>query len=202
MTAVARLTRKLGDVIRAGHPWVFSDVIKLPTGGRTGDVVDLVDVDGSFVARGTADYDTPLSFRAWTTTEGEAVDGSMLWRRVAAAAALRRDVVPAGVTGYRVCHGENDGVPGLHCDVYEGVASLRTDGPMGRAWEQRFVDAVASVCKPSALVVRNRMVDDGAARVVFGEVPDALVFSEGARRFEPRPAACVSVMRARRWASV
>ncbi|MCB9530283.1 MAG: class I SAM-dependent rRNA methyltransferase [Myxococcales bacterium] len=184
MSQPLRLTRRLGDVVRAGHPWVFSDAVTIPKGARTGDVVDLVDVDGAWVARGTIDVDTPLTFRSWTTRRDEVVDAALVSARVAAARDLRRDVLPHDVSGYRLVHGENDYVPGLHCDVFAGVASIRSDGPLGAAWEQRYVAAVREAIRPRAVVARNRAIDDGAARLVHGTLPDELVFREGGRRFE------------------
>ena len=124
---------------------MFADAVALPEAARTGDAVRLVDADGAFVAWGTADRDTPLAFRAWSVREDQPITDALLLHRLGQARALRADVIPSGVTGYRVCHGENDGIPGLHLDWYDGVASLRTDGPLGRAWVDRFVRAAQQV---------------------------------------------------------
>lgn len=180
---VARLTRPLADAIRAGHPWVFADAVRIPKGTRVGHPMRLVDTDGSFVAMGTADPNSPLAFRVWSTEPHVTIDQALITERLRDAVAYRRDVVPPEVTGYRVCHGENDQIPGLHCDWYDGVASLRTDGEMGAAWEPSFLGAVREVLSPRAIVVRNRTVQNGAARVVAGTVDGEVVISERGRRF-------------------
>lgn len=179
----AVLTKPLSESIRSGHPWVFADAVALPEAARTGDAVRLVDADGAFVAWGTVDRDTPLAFRAWSVREDQPITDALLFDRLGQARALRADVIPSGVTGYRVCHGENDGIPGLHLDWYDGVASLRTDGPLGRAWEDRFVRAAQQVLKPEAVVVRNRDVEGGKARLVAGQLEGERVIAEGDRRF-------------------
>jgi 23S rRNA (cytosine1962-C5)-methyltransferase len=176
------LKRALEASIRGGHPWVFRDAIQpFPSGVKTGDVADLMAMDGSFVARGVVEIDSPLAFRAWTIDPNQPVDQTLLNTRLTRAYAARKSVMSPAVTGYRLCHGENDHIPGLHCDIYGDIASLRTDGGLGAAWESRFVDAVKTVAKPSAIVVRN--TKDKAPRVVHGTLPDEVIIHEGDRRF-------------------
>jgi 23S rRNA (cytosine1962-C5)-methyltransferase len=168
-----RLTQGIEASLRGGHPWAFADAVALPPGLADGEVVDLVDRRGEFVARGTVEPRSPLAFRAWTLDPDERVDGALVTRRLAAARSLRRDLLRPDVTGLRICHGENDHLPGLQCDLYGDVASLRTDGAIGVAWEERFVAAVQELLSPRAIVVRNPLVKDGEARVVAGRMPAA-----------------------------
>ncbi len=177
------LMRPWADAIREGRPWVFTDAVQMPSGLAAGDVADLVDTSGAFIARGMVEPESPLAFRVWTTDETVAVDERLLRRRLESAAESRAASVGSNVTGFRLCHGEGDGIPGLQCDLYGTIASLRTDGRLGVAWERRFVDAVKAVAKPTAIVVRNPHVEDSAARVVFGKVAGEVVISEGDRRF-------------------
>lgn len=182
MVASITLKRSVETSIREGHPWVFRDAIRdFPKGMKTGDVADLLAMDGSFVARGAVEIESPLAFRAWTLNRNQVVDQGLLNQRLARAHAMRRASLPPTVTGYRLCHGENDHIPGLHCDMYGDVASLRTDGGLGAAWESRFVAAVKATVNPRAIVVRNTR--DKAPRVVHGRLPDEVIIAEGDRRF-------------------
>lgn len=178
-----KLTKPLEEAVRGGHPWVFADALALPPGLRDGEVVDLADRRGAFLARGTIEPRSPLAFRVWTLDADEAVDAPLVERRLATALALRRAFLRADVTGFRVCHGEADFVPGLQCDLYGDVASLRTDGGLGAAWEEPFVGAVARVLAPRAVVVRNPRVADGEPRVVRGEVGGEVEIVEHGRHF-------------------
>jgi 23S rRNA (cytosine1962-C5)-methyltransferase len=164
----ARLTKPLEDAVRGGHPWIFADAVALPAGAKDGDVAELVDRRGEFLARGTVEPSSPLAFRVWTLEREEKVDGELVRSRLASALAMRRELLRADVTAFRVCHGESDFVPGLQCDLYGDVASLRTDGELGVAWERLFVDAVRDVVKPRAIVVRNPRTGEGEARLVHG----------------------------------
>jgi 23S rRNA (cytosine1962-C5)-methyltransferase len=182
-TPTLKLKKPLEDAVRRGHPWVFRDALTLPDGLKAGEVVDLLARDGAFLARGTVEPDSPLTFRAWTTDPDVKVDAELVVQRLTTARDLRREVVPPQVTGFRLCHGENDHIPGLQCDMYDGVASLRTDGLLGIAWEKRFVDAVLEVANPRAVVIRNPHHQDGEARVVHGKLDGEVVIDEGSRRF-------------------
>ena len=81
-----------GDVayrVRIGHPWIFRDAL----GGRPlregpGEVVEILDPGGGFVARGLHDPDAPIAIRVVTRDRGEAFDAAAIQRRVEAAARL------------------------------------------------------------------------------------------------------------------
>ncbi|MBM4015810.1 MAG: class I SAM-dependent rRNA methyltransferase [Planctomycetes bacterium] len=186
-----RLTQGIEGSLRGGHPWAFADAVALAPGLADGEVVDLLDRRGEFVARGTVEPRSPLAFRAWTLDPDQRVDAALVVQRLAGAIALRRELLRPGVTGFRACHGENDHLPGLQCDLYGDVASLRTDGALGVAWEERFVGAVQQLLRPRAIVVRNPLLQDGEARVVAGTMPAApaggrdgeVVIEEHGRRF-------------------
>ncbi len=182
-----RLTQPLETTVRGGHPWIFADALEKAAGLAAGDVVDLLDRHGEFLARGTIEPGSPLAFRVWTLDPDERVDAELVVRRLESALALRRELLRADVTGFRACHGEGDFLPGLQCDVYADVASLRTDGELGVAWEERFVAAVRRVIAPRAIVVRNPRVAEGEARLVHGDlhgnVDDEIEIVEHGRRF-------------------
>ena len=186
--AIELLKPEVAKHVRHGHPFVWRAALRLPADLQVGEVVELRERGGRFVARGTVDPSSPVAFRAWTLDPNEALDEALLVRRLEQAAALRREVIAPDVTAYRLCHGENDRVPGLQCDLYIGegsgtVAALRTDGALGIAWEERFVAAVRRVTCCDAVVVRNPERDRGAARLVFGALPDELIVRERTRRF-------------------
>jgi 23S rRNA (cytosine1962-C5)-methyltransferase len=173
----------LEEAVRRGHPWVFKDALRLGEGLGDGEVVELLDRERRFLARGTVEPRSALAFRAWTLDPAERVDGALVRRRLEDAAALRRELLDPRVTGYRLCHGENDGIPGLQCDLYAGIASLRTDNALGLAWEARYLEALRAVAAPRAIVVRNPLREEGRPVVIEGEVPDEVIIEEPGRRF-------------------
>jgi 23S rRNA (cytosine1962-C5)-methyltransferase len=122
--AELRLQKDLARHLRAGHPWVFRKAIeKAPKGLAAGTIVDVTD-DGRFVARGYLDPHSAITVRILTREPAEAIDADFWRRRVARALALRRELVH-GTTGYRMVHGESDGLPGVVADRYGAFAVLK-----------------------------------------------------------------------------
>jgi 23S rRNA (cytosine1962-C5)-methyltransferase len=122
--AELRLQKDLARHLRAGHPWVFRKAIeKAPKGLAAGAIVDVTD-GGRFVARGYYDPLSAISVRILTREPAEAVDGAFWRRRIARALALRRELV-GGTNGYRMVHGESDGLPGVVADRYDRFAVVK-----------------------------------------------------------------------------
>ncbi len=127
MSAVAaalELRKDLARHLRAGHPWVFRKAVeKAPSRLPAGAIVDVCE-QGRFVARGYYDPHSAISVRILTREPAEAIDAAFWRRRVARALALRRELV-RGTTGYRMVHGESDGLPGVVADRYDRFAVLK-----------------------------------------------------------------------------
>jgi 23S rRNA (cytosine1962-C5)-methyltransferase len=122
--AQLELRKDLVRHLRAGHPWVFRKAIeRAPRGLEAGAIVDVVE-GGRFVARGYYDPHSAIAVRVLTREAAEAVDGAFWKRRVLRAAALRRDLV-RDTTGYRMVHGESDGLPGVVADRYDRFAVVK-----------------------------------------------------------------------------
>ena len=122
--AELRLQKDLARHLRAGHPWVFRKAIeKAPKGLAPGAIVDVTE-DGRFVARGYFDPHSAITVRILTREPAEAIDAEFWRRRIARALALRRELVH-GTTGYRLVHGESDGLPGVVADRYDAFAVLK-----------------------------------------------------------------------------
>jgi 23S rRNA (cytosine1962-C5)-methyltransferase len=118
------LQKDLARHLRAGHPWVFRKALeKPPKGLAAGAIVDVTD-GGRFVARGYFDPHSAIQVRVLTREPAEAIDAAFWRRRVARALALRRELV-SGTTGYRLVHGEGDGLPGVVVDRYDRFAVLK-----------------------------------------------------------------------------
>ncbi len=136
------LRKPLRAAVAAGHPWIFRDALQ-PFEVPVGRVVTVVDAKGAFVCRGWVE-DGPIGVRVWTADD-EAVGPPLLVRRIEAAAALRRVVVPADTTAYRLLHGEGDRVPGVVCDIYGTIASVQLDGAAALVWRAAILEALRPV---------------------------------------------------------
>lgn len=122
--AELRLQKDLARHLRAGHPWVFRKAIeKAPRGLAAGAVVDVTD-GGRFVARGYFDPHSAISVRILTREPAEEIDAAFWRRRIARALALRAELL-RDTSGWRMVHGESDGLPGVVADRYARFAVLK-----------------------------------------------------------------------------
>ena len=158
-----RLQKDLARHLRAGHPWVFRKAVeKAPKALAAGAIVDVVEGE-RFVARGYYDPHSAIAVRILTRESAEEIDAAFWRNRMQRALALRRDLV-RGTTGFRVVHGESDGLPGVIADRYD-----------------RWIGAEALLGRPEAAPGRDRRGAPGGhgagvAGPVSGALPLAGIF--------------------------
>jgi 23S rRNA (cytosine1962-C5)-methyltransferase len=102
------------------HPWIFSGGVARVEGEPVdGDVVDVRDAGGNWLARGTWNSRSQINVRILTWDPDQRIDGPFWERRleraVAGRAALAND---PRTTAYRLVHAESDALPGLIVDRY------------------------------------------------------------------------------------
>lgn len=108
--------------VRAKHPRLFSGAIKDIDGSpRDGDVVDIHDNKGEWLARGVLNRLSPIAVRLLSWQADEAIDDAFWQRRVSAAVARRAaDPLLAHTDARRLIFSESDGLPGVIADDYAG----------------------------------------------------------------------------------
>jgi 23S rRNA (cytosine1962-C5)-methyltransferase len=105
--------------VREGHPWLFSGAIARAEGPPAAPLARVFAADGTPLAVG---FHSPKSdLRVRLVGAVGAVDESFFARRLAAALALRAELLPRETTGYRVVNAEGDGVPGWTVDRFADV---------------------------------------------------------------------------------
>jgi 23S rRNA (cytosine1962-C5)-methyltransferase len=178
------LRKPLERAIRTGHPWVFRDALapapSLPEGA-------LVLVRGR--------DRRPLALGFWDRTSAIAVRVIAADAQVPAAAIVDqklRDTLRgrlarldrAQTNAFRWVHGEADGLPGIHVDLYDDVAAVRYDGAGARAFYgdlgQRLIAAAASITAgPPGL---RAVIDREGRRLLAGQpVAEREVLENGLR---------------------
>jgi 23S rRNA (cytosine1962-C5)-methyltransferase len=182
--ASLELQKDLARHLRAGHPWVFRKAIeRAPKGLAAGAIVDVVE-GGRFVARGYYDPHSAIAVRVLTRDAAEDVDGAFWKRRVQRALALRRELV-TGATGYRIVHGESDGLPGVVADRYDRFAVLKLYSAGLTPHRGAIVEALREAAAELAGVYGRDEPDDGddaaapQGRVLWGaEPPERIAYVE------------------------
>lgn len=120
--------------IRQGHPWLFDQSITRQSHpGQPGDLAVVFDSKREFLAIGLYDPASPIRVRILQARRPAAIDSNWFAGRLTEAIARRKPLAqsPAPTTGYRLVHGENDGLPGLVIDKYAATLVLKLYTP---AW--------------------------------------------------------------------
>ncbi len=121
-----------------------------------GDVVEVVDAGGHWLARGYYNSRSQIVVRLLTWQAGEAVDAAFWRGRLAAAIAMRGELGLAPATdAYRLVHAESDGLPGLVVDRYGDwlVVQFLTLGVEVR--RELLLNLLAELVAPKGIVERS-----------------------------------------------
>jgi len=167
--------------LREGHPWLFARSIRQQSHeGAPGDLAVVFDRKGRFLAVGLYDPCSSIRVRVLQHGEPAPIDREWYAARLTAAAALRgplRDLpVAARTTGYRIVHGENDGLPGFVVDRYEATLVIKL---YTAAWVPHLRDVLAPLSRiapAERLVLRLGRAMQKQGQHLHG-LPDGLVLS-------------------------
>jgi 23S rRNA (cytosine1962-C5)-methyltransferase len=170
-----RLHHRAETAVASGHPWVFSDGIREQRHeGTAGDLAVLFDRSNRFLAIGLYDPESPIRVRVLHRGEPLAIDGAWFDARIRAAYEHRAPLHEQDTTGYRVVHGENDGLPGLVVDRYGESLVVKLYSVAWFPWLNDVLRGLAAVMAPERVVLRmSRGVQRWAAGLV--EVRDGQV---------------------------
>lgn len=146
MTA-AQLILKPGreKSIRQRHPWIFSGAIREITGSPAlGDTVDVLDNRGGWLARAGYSPHSQISARIWTWSESQIVDESFFVQTLRQAVETR-SALRAYTNGIRLVNAENDGLPGLILDNYDGFLVVQFLSAGVERWRKEILAALAQL---------------------------------------------------------
>ncbi len=141
--------------LRHGHPWLYDRSITGQSAeGRPGDLAVIFDDRRQFLAIGLYDPTSPLRVRILQHGRPASIDHAWLCDRLTAAGTLRGPLGESGTTGYRLVHGENDGLPGLVVNRYDATFVIKL---YSAAWVPHLAGlraALAQVCPVGRLALR------------------------------------------------
>jgi len=177
------LPAQLKRGLQAGHPWVYRDHVPRDFRAPSGTWVRVR--AGGYTAFALWDESSRIALRLFS---GErAPDASWIRERLAAALALRRALLDAETSAYRLLYGEGDGIPGLTVDVYGPFAVLVTYADSLDAVVPWVVSALVELLKLHGVVRRARVRDGEPPRleVLHGRSPprDLIIAEHGLRMY-------------------
>ena len=153
-----RVTNDALRQIRGGHPWVFDgSIVAINDNGeaKPGDLAVVFDADRQFAAIGLYDPTSPIRLRVLHHGKPTTIDDAWWTAKIKAAVERRDPVLKAGdTTGYRVIHGENDGLSGLVLDRYAETYVLKLYAASWLPHLATIVPIIERELQPERLVLR------------------------------------------------
>ena len=141
--------------IRGGHPWLFDRAIRQQShDGRPGDLAVIFDRKGRFLAIGLYAPASPIRVRILAQGQPTTIDAGWFLYKLETAVAQRQPLLQTNTTGYRLIHGENDGLPGLVIDRYGETFVVKL---YNTAWVPHLADllrGLTAVTEPKRVVLR------------------------------------------------
>ncbi|MCP9236658.1 class I SAM-dependent rRNA methyltransferase [Lewinella sp. JB7] len=186
-----KLTPQGERILRSGHPWLFDGAVEAVKG--SGEAGDLAIVFGrksdKVIGVGLYDPASPIRIRVLHQGGGIRVDTDFFAERIQAARKLRLPLLKKNTDGYRLVHGENDGLPGLVVDVYGSVAVIKLYTPSWFPYLPEILPLVQRASRAETVVLRLARVVDPRPGLADGTVlagpppPDEVTFREHNVRF-------------------
>ena len=144
-------------MVELGHPWIIADsATKKWPAGKAGDLVELTDDQGRFLATALLDPDDRIVARI-IARQKIRLDRNWLQSRLARAMQLRHNHAALAETdAYRLVNGEGDGLPGLTIDCYAGYLMLQLYGNCWRPHLPLLADALQKLLNPIGIYEKTR----------------------------------------------
>lgn len=179
--------------VRQGHPWVFADSIRKQSGdGPAGALGVLFDPNRQFVGIGLYDPESPIRVRVLHAGKPLTIDAEWLRGQLEQAFARRAPLMEdPGTDGYRLLHGENDGLPGCVVDRYAETLVVKLDTGAWCPYLPLLQDLLLSLTGAERLILRlSRSVrteyEDG--QILAGSaLTRPVLFRENGLVFEAEP---------------
>lgn len=193
-----RVSGSAESSLRRGHPWLFAERIQDQShAGAAGDLAVVFDKKRAFLAVGLWDPLSPIRMRVLRARESGPIDREFWAGRVATALARRAPLAETDTDGYRLIHGESDGLPGLVVDRYAGTAVVKLYTHAWLPHLARVLEALLERQPLERVVLRfARLLSEVPGslgglvdgQVVFGPPCDGtLTYREHGLRFEVDP---------------
>lgn len=174
--------------VLAGHPWIFSKGLDTRERIGTGALVEVVSHDGKFLGIGTFHPGNTIRVRMLSPRR-EKIDAAFFAARFAELERLKLPHLPPETDGFRLVHGDADGLPGLVVDVFGGVAVFQIHTAGMEPFRDAISEALDETLRPEAIVERSdvearrqdrlRPVEPAVRK---GKVEDAVPFRENGLR--------------------
>lgn len=141
--------------VEKGHPWIFqSEVAKIEGDYEPGDIVEVCNQKGYFLAKGYINPQSQIVVRVLTYDPHEEIDLAFFQERIKSASEYRRRFL-GDIQSYRAVYGEADFLPGLIVDKFEDILVVQILS-LGMELRKDWIkQALLDVFQPRGIYLRN-----------------------------------------------
>ncbi|MFQ3206879.1 MAG: 23S rRNA (cytosine1962-C5)-methyltransferase [Glaciecola sp.] len=185
MTSITLKIEREKSMLRR-HPWIFEGAIEKTEGViRSGDTVDILANDGTWLAKAAYSPESQIRARVWSFTKSEVIDNAFFKRKIEQALARKQEILKKHNTNaFRLIAAEADGLPGITIDVYVNVVVVQLLSAGAEKHRSKILWAILQLF-PDAVVHERSDVDvrkkEGLTPLVqtlHGELPDTIIIEE------------------------
>lgn len=155
--AQLRLKPNREKPILQNHPWVFSGAVESIVGDpEDGDIVNVLDNTGNFLAKGYINRKSQIIIRVLTRNFDEKIDRSFFEGRLTKAIEYRKAILKlTNYDAFRLIHDTGDMLPGLIIDKYGDfvVAQFLTLGMDKR--KREIIELIDKLLAPRSIYERS-----------------------------------------------
>ena len=170
------------------YPNVYKDEIKNIVGEvKTGDIVDVITSDMTFLARGYVTEGTSAFVRVLTTKD-EKIDRKFIFERIKNAYEKRKHLLDE-TNSVRAFYSEADFIPGLIIDKFDKYVSIQFRNSGVEVFRQDIIEAVKKYLKPKGIYersdVENRVIEGVETKtgIIFGEIPERTIMVDNGVKY-------------------
>ena len=176
--------------IEAGHPWVYSNEIRMDQAARAlapGTLVTLRRTDGTALGVAMFNPHSLVAARLLDRDAGRTIGQRFFARRIERAWRLREKLFDEPF--YRLIHAEADGLPGLVVDRFDDVLVIQSNAAGIARLEPIVLAALSALLHPRAVMLRNdspARAQEGlqpAVRVAIGALDSRVLLRENGSLF-------------------
>jgi|TARA_B100001245_G_scaffold236002_1_gene225321 23S rRNA (cytosine1962-C5)-methyltransferase len=172
--------------LKRHHPWVFDGAVANVKGRcRSGDTVDVLAADGSWLGRGAYSPASQIRVRIWTFDQQEIIDNAFFLRRIEQAWQLRQRLMQqANTNACRLVAAESDGLPGVTIDLYNNLAVLQLLSAGAEKHRSKIVWALqkllpeVAIFERSDVDVRSKEGLEPLIQPLHGDIPEEVEIVE------------------------
>jgi len=184
--------------IRQKHPWIFENSItSLSNDGKPGDLAIIFDKKHKFLAIGLWDPFSPIRIRLLHYQQPVNIDQNWFTSKITSSIAKRSSIDKISTTGYRLIHGENDGLPGLVVDRYDKILVIKIYSLAWAPHLEKIITSLQEIIPYKSIVLRLSRKIESEMKERFqlmdglildgDEFPTPVLFKENKLIFEANP---------------